>query len=119
MTIENRYARIINDKTHEVQVGVGCSDEYYIEIGMELMDVEQAYNGLWYVAGRAPIEPAPTPEEIKQKRIMELKCELNATDYKIIKCSEYQLAGLSLPYDIAELHAYRQALRDEINELDG
>jgi hypothetical protein len=39
-------------------------------------------------------------------------------DYKIIKCSEYQLAGKELPYDITELHAERQALRDEINKLE-
>lgn len=116
--IENRYAKIINEVTYEVQVGVGCSDEYYVEIGMELMDVEQAYNGLWYVAGHTPLKPEPTPEEIKEKRIAELKGELSDTDYKIIKCIEYQLAGLDLPYDIAELHAQRQAIRDEINELE-
>lgn len=62
--------------------------------------------------------PEPTPEEIKQRRIAQLKAELDATDYKIIKCSEYQLTGLELPYDIAVLHAQRQALRDEINQLE-
>ena len=55
----------------------------------------------------------------KEGRIAELKSELNSTDYKIIKCSECSLAGEELPYDIAELHAARQALRDEINELEG
>lgn len=62
--------------------------------------------------------PEPTEEEIKQARIAELKAQLNSTDYKIIKCSENSLAGIELPYDIAELHAQRQALRDEINELE-
>lgn len=115
---ETRYAKIIDQETHEVQVGVGCPDEYYIEIGMYIMGVEQAYNNRWYEAGYAPERPAPTPEEIIQQRIDELKQELAETDYKIIKCSEYQLAGLDLPYDIAELHAQRQALRDAINELE-
>lgn len=66
-----KYAKIINDETKEVQIGVGCSDEYYIEIGMSLMNVEQAYNGRWYVEGFAPIEPEPIPptdEEIKAMR---------------------------------------------------
>ena len=63
--------------------------------------------------------PAPTEEEIKQARIAELKAQLDGTDYKVIKCAESQLAGLDLPYDIATLHAERQALRDEINELEG
>ena len=62
--------------------------------------------------------PAPSEEQIKQQRITELKAQLNNTDYKIIKCSECSLAGVELPYDIAELHAQRQALRDEINELE-
>lgn len=115
---ETRYAKIIDVKTHEVEVGVGCLEEYYVEIGMELMDVEQAYNGLWYVAGHAPVKPEPTPEEIKEMRIAELKQELNATDYKIIKCTEHQLAGLELPYNIVTLHQQRQAIRDEINELE-
>lgn len=62
--------------------------------------------------------PEPSEEEIKQQRIAELKVQLDGTDYKIIKCSECSLAGVELPYDIAELHAQRQALRDEINELE-
>lgn len=63
--------------------------------------------------------PGPSEEEIKSARIAELKAQLNGTDYKVIKCAESQLAGLDLPYDVATLHAERQALRDEINELEG
>ena len=62
--------------------------------------------------------PEPTPEEQKEMRIAELKAQLDGTDYKIIKCSEYQLAGIELPYDVVELHTQRQALRDEINQLE-
>lgn len=62
--------------------------------------------------------PEPTEEERKQQRIAQLKIQLNSTDYKIIKCSECSLVGEELPYNIAELHAQRQALRDEINELE-
>ena len=59
-----KYAKIIDNKTKEVQVGAGCSDEYYKEIGMTLMDIEQAYNGDWYIKGYAPQE---TEDELKQK----------------------------------------------------
>lgn len=62
--------------------------------------------------------PGPSEEEIKQARIAELKAQLDGTDYKVIKCAESQLAGVELPYDIAALHAERQALRDEINQLE-
>ena len=51
-------------------------------------------------------------------QIEELKAELAATDYKIIKCSEAQMAGDEAPYDIAAVHAERQAIRDKINELE-
>ena len=63
---ENRYAKIIDEQTKEVQVGVGCLDEYYIEIGMTLMDVDLAYNGKYYVAGYAPAKPKPTVDEKKE-----------------------------------------------------
>jgi len=65
----------------------------------------------WIEGGIAPVETA-------EQEIARLKAELKETDYKIIKCSEYQLAEQLLPYDIATLHAERQALRDRINELE-
>jgi hypothetical protein len=74
---ETRYARIINEETKEVQVGVGCPDEYYVEIGMTEMEVEQAYNNLWYVAGYAPVLPEPTIEE-KNEAIKQTRANLYA-----------------------------------------
>lgn len=56
--------------------------------------------------------------ENNQKRILELKEELSASDYKIIKCQECLMSGEELPYDINELHAERQSKRDEINRLE-
>lgn len=47
-----------------------------------------------------------------------LKEELASTDYKIIKCMEAYLCGEELPYDIAALHAERNAQREEINRLE-
>lgn len=48
----------------------------------------------------------------------ELKIQLTATDYKVIKAYEYQLAGLDAPYDIAELHTQREAIREQIRQLE-
>lgn len=53
-----------------------------------------------------------------QKEIKYLQSQLNETDYKIIKCYEYQLAELELPYNIKELHSQRQQIRDQINVLE-
>lgn len=60
------------------------------------------------------------PNKIKSpsEKIIELKTKLSSTDYKIIKCSECQLLGEPMPYDIVTLHAERQAIRDKINELE-
>ena len=110
-----KYAVITDEKTKACNVGLGTNEKFYKSIGMTLMDVEQAYDGVWYIEGYAPEEPQ---EEKDKKEVERLKAELAATDYKIIKCSEYSLNGQELPYDIAELHAQRQALRDRINELE-
>ena len=64
-----KYAKIIDNKTKQVQVGAGCSDEYYKEIGMSLMDVELAYTGEWYLEGFAPQKPLPTHEDIRIERV--------------------------------------------------
>ena len=52
------------------------------------------------------------------EKITELKKQLSSTDYKVIKCAECQLLGQEMPYDVAALHAERQAIRDEINKLE-
>ena len=62
---EKRYAKIIDDKTKEVIVGIGYPDEHYIEIGMTLIDVDLGYNGKYYVSGFAPEQPEPTEDEKK------------------------------------------------------
>lgn len=64
-----KYAKIINEETKECNVGLGTDTEYYESIGMKEIDVEQAYNGRWYVEGYAPEKPAPTWEEVDQARI--------------------------------------------------
>ena len=57
-------------------------------------------------------------ERTPAEKIVELKKQLSATDYKVIKCAECQLLGEEIPYDVAALHAERQAIRDEINKLE-
>lgn len=57
-----------------------------------------------------------------EQQIINLKASLESResdigDWKIAKAQEYILAGIECPYDIAELHAKRQAVRDEINRL--
>ena len=52
-----KYAKVTDEKTNRCDVGVGVDDEFYQSIGMELMNVDQGYDGQWYVAGYAPVKP--------------------------------------------------------------
>ena len=63
-----KYSKIINNETKQCEVGLGDNVEFYQSIGMEEMDVEQAYNGNWYLVGYVP----PKPEETYiEKRLKE------------------------------------------------
>lgn len=55
------FAKIVNQQTKEVQVVQG--EKLAQILGAVEMDVEQAYNGAWYVKGYAPSKPEPTTEE--------------------------------------------------------
>ena len=73
-----KYAKIIDEETKEVQIGVGVNDEYYASIGMTEMEVEQAYNGSWYLKGYAPIKPEPTIQD----KILELERKITARNLR-------------------------------------
>lgn len=50
-----KYCKILDDKTGLVQLGAGCSDEYYKSIGMKLRNVEQSeIDDLWYLSAKCP-----------------------------------------------------------------
>lgn len=49
-----RYAKVINQETKLCDVACGTDTEYYKSIGMSEQEVEQAYNGQWYIKGYAP-----------------------------------------------------------------
>ena len=55
-----------------------------------------------------------------QNKISILKNELNESDYVIVKCQEYLLAGKELPneYDIESYSEKRDNIRLQINELE-
>lgn len=63
-----KYAKISNEETKEVYVGLGTNTDFYKKIGMTEIDVEQAYDGSWYLLGYAPEKPAPTKEEVSETR---------------------------------------------------
>ena len=109
-----KYAKVINEETKACEIGFGTNTEFYKSIGMTEMEVEQAYNGNWYVKGFAPVQPEPTEYEKAQARIAELKAEIASVDYKQFK----YLRGELTAEEWEEVKAYIQARTAEINELE-
>ena len=52
-----KYARIVNEETKACEVGLGTNSAFYKSIGMTEIEVEQAYDGSWYLKGFAPKKP--------------------------------------------------------------
>ena len=69
------YAKIINEETKLCDVGLGTNTDFYKSIGMAEMEVEQAYNGSWYLKGYTPAKPEPTIEE----QVTKLEAETGLT----------------------------------------
>lgn len=109
-----KYAKVIDETTKLCEVGIGTNVEFYQSIGMTEMDIEQAYNGQWYVKGYAPVQPEPTEYEKAQERIAVLKAEIASVDYKQFK----YLRGELTAEEWEEVKAYIQARTAEINELE-
>lgn len=97
------YAKIINEETKEVSVGVGTNTKFYKSIGMTEMDVEQAYNGQWYVKGYAPAEP----ETEKQARVRGIRNQM------LDESDKYMISDFPLTdEERVQMGLYRQYLRD-------
>lgn len=90
---------------------------------------ELSDDGSVYTEPVAPVQPEPTEEELAEQarqqqisqvtaQIDDLKDQIAASDYKIIKTYEYALLGEQTEYDMEAVHAERQALRDQINDLE-
>ena len=114
-----KYAKIINEQ-NQVEVGTGTNSAFYQSIGMVEMEVEQAYDGSWYVKGYAPEKPQA---EVNAERISELKQLLADTDYidnkfieAIVKNDSELLEALKVKYK--DKLEERQSIRNQIDELE-
>ena len=76
-----KYAQIIDNKTKLCNVGIGTNTDFYKSIGMELLDVEQAYNGQWYLQGYAPTK---TLDELKSEKLAELTSITSKFDNQLV-----------------------------------
>ena len=82
-----RYAKIINKETKEVNIGTGTNIAYYKSIGMSEMEVEQAWNGSWYLKGYCPEKPIPTVEE-KSNQVKSIRNQYLSDT--LARCDRYE-----------------------------
>lgn len=101
-----KYAKVINEETKQCEVGLGTNSAFYQSIGMTEMEVEQAYNGSWYVKGYAPEKPV---EELQT----EVRAVRNSYLEKYVDPKQLVMVWDSLSADDKKLYAdYRQYLLD-------
>ena len=96
-----KYAIVVNSITKQCDVGLGTNIEYYKSIGMTEQEVEQAWNGEWYLKGYAPSKPQPTLEQ--QVIDLENKYQMN----------RWQREGI-----LAEGSLYSQYSKDKAQEIE-
>ena len=97
------FAKIEDEATKRVVVGLGTNTKFYQSIGMSEMEVEQAYDGSWYLKGFAPEKPV----EEKEAEVRSVRNQyLEQTD-------KYMIVDYPITDDERELYKqYRTYLRD-------
>ena len=80
------FAKIEDEATKRVVVGLGTNTKFYQSIGMSEMEVEQAYDGQWYLKGYVPEKPVEEKEaEVRaiRNQYLEQTDKFMITDYPI------------------------------------
>ena len=75
------YAQIIDEETKQVNIGTGTNTTFYKSIGMTEMEVEQAYNGSYYLKGYAPTQNL---DELKSEKLSELTAVTSKFDNQLV-----------------------------------
>ena len=96
-----QYAKVINEKTKAVIVGLGNNANYYKKMGFSLQEVEQGYDEKWYLKGYAPIKPEPTlAEKVEEKE------------------KEYQMTRWQREIILAESSGASEYSKDKAREIE-
>ena len=97
-----KYAKIVDFTTNRVNVGTGTNTKFYESIGMEPMDVEQGYDGQWYMAGYAPEQPL---DDAKAAKLQEINAGFESVAAQLV-ASYPQSELLTFDQQTAEAQAY-------------
>ena len=96
------FAKIIDEKTKRCDIAPGTNAQFYKSIGFAQMEIEQGYDGCWYLKGYAPEKP----QEIKEQEVRAVRNQyLKQTD-------EFMIMDYPITDDERELYKqYRVYLR--------
>ena len=76
-----KFAKILDNESKLCSIGIGTDTEFYRSIGMSEMEVEQAYDGSWYLKGYAPEKPTDQKEtEVRAVRDNYMQITQNRID---------------------------------------
>ena len=101
-----KYAKITNEETKACEVGTGTNTKFYQSIGMSEMEVEQAYDGQWYLEGYVPEKP----QEVKEQEVRTVR---NSYLVKYVDPKQLVLVWNSLTEDEQKEYTdYREYLLD-------
>lgn len=106
-----KWAVVIDSISKRCEVGLGNNEELYKSKGMTLIDVEKAYNGIYYVSGYAPSKPSIIE---RNKKINQLKKELQKYDYIGVKIA----TGCATISEYSEEIELCEKIRKEIRILE-
>lgn len=118
-----KYAKVTDDISKSCSVGLGTNSKYYESIGMTLQEVEEAYNGGWYLKGYAPTQPIDEKKEIIYN---ELWSNYKSFQTKYVDAEDLQLAtlcatggsekGKSVQMWVMNLWATYYEVKDEVSK---
>ena len=110
-----KYAKITNEETKLCDIGDGTNSAFYKSIGMTEMEVEQGYNGSWYLAGYAPAKPEPTKEEQQKARQEAYRADVDPITCHINRLKDEEQTAEVIS-EIASLVEERKAKVEEIKQ---
>ena len=85
-----KFAKIINNETGRVEVGIGTNTNFYKSIGMTQLDIQQSdIDNCWYLADKCPMKTEEEKIQEETKRIAMLN--LTAAD---VERAIYKAKGL-------------------------
>lgn len=112
-----KYAKVINEETKECMVGLGTNIEFFKSMGMTEQNVEEAWDGNWYLKGHVPQKP-------KDIQIAELEKQIETLNNKMLRdiiilqdpnATEEEKAEAQQYFN--EKIAQKEDLVEQINEL--